>query len=80
MLATDDGLEQFLSGDAPPALRAAHLLAGLALVAGEQPSTSRGIAIANPAQWDADLVKAALINLAADLPAPPTIVRPRRRP
>jgi hypothetical protein len=54
VLATDDGLEQFLSGDAPPALRAAHLLAGLALVAGEQPSISRGVAIANPAQWDAN--------------------------
>ena len=65
VLATDDGLEQFLTGDAPPALRAAHLLAGLALVAGEQPSISRGIAIANPAQWDADptLVSAVLAGL-----------------
>ncbi len=65
VLATDDGLEQFLTGDAPPALRAAHLLAGLALVAGEQPSIPRGIAIANPAQWDADptLVTAVLAGL-----------------
>ncbi len=65
VLATDDGLEQFLTGDAPPALRAAHLLAGLALVAGEQPSIPRGIAIANPAQWDADptLVNAVLAGL-----------------
>ena len=54
VLATDDGLEQFLTGDQPPALRAAHLLAGLALVAGEQPSVERGVAIANPARWDAD--------------------------
>jgi hypothetical protein len=54
VLATDDGLEQFLSGDEPPALRAAHLLAGLAVVAGEQPSIPRGIAIANPASWDAN--------------------------
>ena len=54
VLATDDGLEQFLTGDDPPALRAAHLLAGLALVAGEQPSITRGIAIANPDRWDAD--------------------------
>jgi hypothetical protein len=54
VVATDDGLEQFLTGDEPPALRAAHLLAGLALVAGEQPSIPRGIAIANPASWDAD--------------------------
>ncbi len=65
VLATDDGLEQFLTGDAPPALRAAHLLAGLALVAGEQPSIPRGVAIANPAQWDADptLVSAVLAGL-----------------
>lgn len=54
VLATDNGLEKFLSGDAPPALRAAHLLAGLAVVAGEQPSVDRGVAIANPAQWDAN--------------------------
>lgn len=54
IVATDDGLERFLTGDEPPALRAAHLLAGLAVVAGEQPSTSRGVAIANPATWDAD--------------------------
>jgi hypothetical protein len=54
VVATDTGLEQFLTGDAPPALRAAHLLAGLALVAGEQPSISRGITIANPVDWDAD--------------------------
>jgi hypothetical protein len=54
VLATDDGLEQFLGGDEPPALRAAHLLAGLAVVAGEQPSIPRGIAIANPTTWDAN--------------------------
>ena len=52
----------------PPALRAAHLLAGLAVVAGEQPSISRGIAIANPAQWDADdaFVGAVLAGLRAN--------------
>ena len=54
MVATDPGLEQFLTGDGPPALRAAHLLAGLSLVAGEQPSIARGVAIANPDRWDAD--------------------------
>jgi hypothetical protein len=52
--ATDPGFEKFLSGDAPPALRAAHLLAGFALVAGEQPSIARGITIANSDRWDAD--------------------------
>ena len=54
VVATDPGLEQFLRGDDPPALRAAHLLSGLALVAGEQPSVTRGVAITNPDRWDAD--------------------------
>jgi hypothetical protein len=54
VVATDHGLEQFLTGGDAPALRAAHLLAGLAVVAGEQPSLTRGIAIANPTNWDAD--------------------------
>ncbi len=53
-VATDPGLQQFLRGDEPPALRAAHLLAGLALIAGEQPSVTRGVAITNPDRWDAD--------------------------
>jgi hypothetical protein len=54
VLATDRALEQFLTGNDPPALRAAHLLAGLAVVAGEQPSILRGVAIANPDRWDAN--------------------------
>ena len=53
VLAGDPGLERFLEGDAPPALRAAHLLAGLALVAGEQPSIPRGVALVNPNAWNA---------------------------
>jgi hypothetical protein len=76
VLATDDGLEQFLTGDQPPALRAAHLLAGLALVAGEQPSIDRGVAIANPAQWDADntFVTAVLAGLRGNPLLAPTTV------
>jgi hypothetical protein len=76
VLATDDGLEQFLSGDEPPALRAAHLLAGLALVAGEQPSTPRGVAITNPADWNADptLVNAVLAGLRGNPLLRPTTV------
>jgi len=76
VLATDDGLEQFLTGDEPPALRAAHLLAGLALVAGEQPSIDRGVAIANPAQWDADntFVTAVLAGLRGNPLLAPTTV------
>ncbi len=54
VLATDQGLEQFLTGNDPPALRAAHLLAGLSLIAGEQPSITRGITLTNPDRWDAD--------------------------
>ena len=52
--AADTGLARFLSGDEPPALRAEHLLAGLAVVAGEQPSIARGITLVNPEGWDAD--------------------------
>ena len=76
VLATDDGLEQFLTGDQPPALRAAHLLAGLALVAGEQPSIGRGVAITNPAQWDADdtFVTAVLAGLRGNPLLAPTTV------
>jgi hypothetical protein len=53
VLASDVGLERFLVGDDPPALRAARLLAGLAVIAGEQPNRARGVAIVNPARWDA---------------------------
>jgi Family of unknown function (DUF6049) len=52
--ASDPGLEEFLTGNDPPALRAAHLLSGLALIAGEQPSITRGITLINPDRWDAD--------------------------
>jgi hypothetical protein len=77
VIATDTGLEQFLTGDAPPALRAAHLLAGLALVAGEQPSLPRGIAIANPAAWDANdaFVAAVLAGLRGNPLVRPTTVQ-----
>ena len=72
VVATDPGFEQFLTGDDPPALRAAHLLAGLSLVAGEQPSIARGVAIANPDRWDADdTFVAAVLGRSAREPAPP---------
>ncbi len=76
VVATDQGLERFLVGDDPPALRAAHLLAGLALVAGEQPSLDRGIAIANPTNWDADntFVGAVLAGLRGNPLLKPTTV------
>lgn len=49
---TDQGLEKLLEGSSPPALRAAHFLAGLAIIAIEAPNQTRGIAIAMPARWD----------------------------
>jgi len=51
VLPTDDDLERFLQGDDPPALRAAHLLSLLAVIAGELPSVARGVAFANPPDW-----------------------------
>ncbi len=51
-MQTDDGLEQLLEGNGAPALRAANFLAGLAIVAIEQPNETRGIAIAMPDRWD----------------------------
>ncbi|MFI5053830.1 MAG: DUF6049 family protein, partial [Acidimicrobiia bacterium] len=65
VVATDPGFERFLAGTDPPALRAAHLLAGLALVAGEQPSVNRGVAFVNPDRWDANdtFVSATLAGL-----------------
>jgi hypothetical protein len=76
VVATDPGLEQFLTGDDPPALRAAHLLAGLSLVAGEQPSIARGVAVANPDRWDADptFVAAVLAGLRGNPLLHPTTV------
>ncbi|MEX2100709.1 MAG: DUF6049 family protein [Acidimicrobiia bacterium] len=49
----DPGFQRLLTGDEPPALRAAHLLAGLAVVQRELPSVTRGITIVNPGRWDA---------------------------
>jgi hypothetical protein len=51
-VVTDPGLERFLTGGDAPALRAAHLLAALSVIAGEQPSLARGVAFANPSSWN----------------------------
>ncbi|MFN8027531.1 MAG: DUF6049 family protein [Acidimicrobiia bacterium] len=67
----DSGLESFLTGDDAPALRAAHLLAGLAVVAGEQPNISRGITLVNPERWDPD--PAFLAALTAGLQGNPLV-------
>ncbi|HZP29143.1 MAG TPA: DUF6049 family protein [Acidimicrobiia bacterium] len=64
-LATDDAIGRLLTGDAPPALRAARFLADLSLVALEQPTVSRAVAIANPDDFDpgAALLDAVLTGL-----------------
>lgn len=53
---TDEGLAALLTADGPPALRAAHFLAGLAVVASEQPNQTRGLVIAMPPHWNPESV------------------------
>jgi hypothetical protein len=68
VVATDPGLESFLRGDSAPALRAAHLLASLAVIQGEQPSLARAVTFANPTDWDPsdEFVTALLAGLRAN--------------
>ncbi len=47
-VADDESLARLLTGTEPPALRAQRLLAGLAIVAEEQPAVQRGVVIVNP--------------------------------
>jgi len=65
--ATDPSLAKLLEGDDPPELRAQHFLAGLAVIALEQPNQRRGVAIAMPSRWSppADLLAAVLAGLRA---------------
>jgi len=67
-IAPDPGFERLLTGSDPPALRAAHLLAGLSLVAREQPSYQRGILVSNPSDWNApsDFVNTVLAGLSGN--------------
>ncbi len=62
---TDEGLASLLTGTGPPALRAAHFLAGLAVVASELPNQTRGLVIAMPPHWDPEpaLLDAVLAGL-----------------
>jgi hypothetical protein len=53
---TDEGLAGLLTGNGPPALRAAHFLTGLAVVASEQPNQTRGLVIAMPPHWNPEPV------------------------
>lgn len=64
-VAGDDRLAVLLGGDQPPALRAQQVLAGLAVVALEEPDATRAVVIVNP---DAlDVPAAALEALLAGL-------------
>ncbi len=62
---TDEGLTALLIGKSPPALRAAHFLAGLAVVAIEQPNQTRGLVIEMPQHWNPEqaLLDAVLAGL-----------------
>ena len=62
---TDPGLNGILTAEGTPALRAQQVLAGLSVVALEQPNAARGIVLANPADWDAppQLMEAAIGGL-----------------
>jgi hypothetical protein len=72
-VATDGGLEQLLTTEGPPALRAQRVLAGLAEIAYEAPSQARGVAIAMPADWNPDIdTVTLLLRYLADDP----LVRP----
>jgi Family of unknown function (DUF6049) len=49
--AGDPTFESLLTADAPAALRAQQILAGLSLVAFETPNVARGIPLVNPEDW-----------------------------
>ena len=50
-VASDTGLAALLSGDGSPALRVQRMLAGLSVVALEDPTEARAVAIVNPADF-----------------------------
>jgi len=51
---TDPGLASLATRDAPPALQAQRLLAGLAVAALELPGVRRGVVVPMPEDWDPD--------------------------
>jgi hypothetical protein len=69
-VGSDAGLQRLLDGDDPPALRAQRFLAGLSVIALEQPNVARGIVVLEPDDWDANsaLLESALAGLTADHP------------
>jgi len=71
--ATDSGIELLLEGPGTPALRAQRVMAALAEIAYEAPSTARGVVLAMPAKWGPD--GASVANLLHNLTRDP-LVRP----
>ncbi len=69
-LGSDTGLQRLLDGNDPPALRAQRFLAGLSVVALEQPNTQRGIVVLEPDDWagSGELVASVLAGLPSDHP------------
>jgi hypothetical protein len=69
-VGSDAGLQGFLEGDDPPALRAQRFLGGLATVALEQPNVSRGVVVLTPEDWNGGgaLLDAVLAGLQLDNP------------
>jgi Family of unknown function (DUF6049) len=69
-VGSDAGLQHLLEGDDPPALRAQRFLAGLSVVALEQPNVMRGVVVLSPDDWDASgaLLESALAGLTSDHP------------
>ena len=69
-VGSDPGLQRLLEGDDPPALRAQRFLAGLSVVALEQPNTRRGVVVLEPDDWNASsaLLESALAGLTSDHP------------
>jgi hypothetical protein len=50
--AVTDPMDRLLTGQGPAAVRAARFLAGLAVVALEEPNLTRGVVVRMPAAWD----------------------------
>jgi hypothetical protein len=57
--STNPTVTAWLSGPQPAALRAQRFLAGLSLIALEQPNAPRGIVVATPRNWQPDLTAVA---------------------
>jgi hypothetical protein len=60
--ASDSGLEGLFDSPGPPALREQRVLAGLAEIANEAPSQTRGVVLATPDDWSPDATVSLLVH------------------